>query len=221
MPHAPPQRAISTPGNRQIASRHALNRLARDAQRPPACCVESPIMPPTAFDHSEQITHDDRLVVHRYGIPLPNGDTKQRLFVKHPGAVTILPLLDDNTIVLIKNNRPAIGRDLWELPAGTLEPDENPDLAAGRELEEETGYRAGNITPLCRFYTAPGFCDELMHAYVATDLQHVGQSLDDVENITAHPVSWEEVRIMMTSGELADAKTMTTLMYYLNFASKD
>jgi len=172
-------------------------------------------MPRTAYDDSETLAQDDRITVHRFGVPLTGGGEKPRLFVKHPGAVTILPLLADDRVVLIRNDRPAVGATLWELPAGTLEPGEDIAAAAARELQEETGYRADHVQPLCRFFTAPGFCDERMHAFVARGLAHVGQHLNDTENITVHATPWADVRRMMQTGEIADAKTMTTLLFYL------
>lgn len=132
--------------------------------------------------------------------------------VVHPGAVVILPLLSDGRIVLIRNWRFAIEKHLWELPAGTLEAGEDPDLCAARELEEETGYRAARLRSLGRFYTAPGICTELMHAYLADGLEPVGQKLEADEQITVEPMAPARVRALMESGELCDAKSMICLM---------
>jgi ADP-ribose pyrophosphatase len=143
------------------------------------------------------------------------GDTKiKRDVVIHPGAVVILPLIDKNTIILIKNERFAVSKTLWELPAGTLEPQEPPLDTAYRELEEETGFRASQMDHLITFYTTPGICNEVMHAFVARDLSYVGQHLDDSERITVHKKSFEEVMKMIESGSICDAKTLTTLLFY-------
>lgn len=148
-------------------------------------------------------------------IPGPGGTPIKREVVRHPGAVVILPILEDaagRCVVLIRNERIAIGRTLWELPAGTLEPMEKPQECAPRELEEETGYRAATMMPLARFHTTPGLTDELMHAFVATGLTHVGQRLEADERLTVHPRPVAEALAMVESGEMTDAKSMLTLL---------
>src|SRR5262249_10806842 len=96
-------------------------------------------------------------------------DGHQRVLevIRHPGAAVILPILDAGRIVLIQNYRPAIERELLELPAGTIDPPESPLTCALRELKEETGYTAQQISPLVSFYSTPGICDEQMHVFVA------------------------------------------------------
>lgn len=132
--------------------------------------------------------------------------------VRHPGAVVILPLLADGRVALIRNRRPALGgRLLWELPAGTLEKDEDPALAAKRELEEETGYTAGRVEKLASFYTTPGMTDELMHAFLATDLREGGQRLEEDEEIEPRVFTVDEALSMIDRAELVDAKSMLTL----------
>ena len=145
----------------------------------------------------------------------------KRDVVIHPGAVVILPLLDDEHILMIKNERFAVGETLWELPAGTLEPREHPDATASRELVEETGYEAKKIEPLTTFYTSPGICNERMFAYTAQDLIYVGQKLDETEKITVEVVEWKKIREMIFNGEIHDGKTLTTLLFYLYFSQKE
>lgn len=138
-----------------------------------------------------------------------------REIVRHPGAVVVLPLLAEGPstrIVMIRNTRAAIGKELWELPAGTLEPPEPPDRCAARELEEEAGYRAGTVEPLGRFYTTPGMTDELMHAFVARGLEPVAQRLEADERIRVEVVSVGEALGMIDSGQLMDAKSMLALL---------
>lgn len=136
--------------------------------------------------------------------------------VRHPGAVCILPLIQApgarTRVVLIRNERVVPGKELVEIPAGTREPGEPPDLTAGRELEEETGYRAATLRPLGRFYTTPGLTDELMWAYVATGLTHVGQRLESDEHLTVSECSIPEVLAMLDDRRIEDAKTMLTLL---------
>ncbi|GAB4227265.1 MAG: ADP-ribose pyrophosphatase [Chlamydiales bacterium] len=139
----------------------------------------------------------------------------ERELVVHPGAVVILPLLDDNSLVMIKNERFAVQETLWELPAGTLESDESPEKTALRELEEETGYIANRLDFLTYFYTSPGFCNEKIFSYVAKDLFFKQQNLDDNEFIQIEILTWEKVKRMISSHEIHDAKTLTTLLYFL------
>lgn len=143
------------------------------------------------------------------------GTAIRREVIRHPGAVVILPILEDagaNQIVFIRNERIAVGRTLWELPAGTLEPMEKPEECAARELAEETGFEAATLAPLGRFHTAPGITDELMHAFVATGLRPVGQKLQADERLTVHPVGVDEAMRMVDSGELMDGKSLVALL---------
>lgn len=138
----------------------------------------------------------------------------RRDVVVHPGAVVILPLLGDDRIVMIRNYRHTVEQELLELPAGTREPDEQAIETARRELEEETGYRAGSIEPLTEFFASPGILTEQMHTFVAHDLTHVGQRLEDNERITVAPVDTQKAWEMLAGGELRDAKTIATLAVY-------
>ena len=114
---------------------------------------------------------------------------------------------------MIRNIRHAIGRELWELPAGTLDvPGEPPEQAASRELEEETGYRARRLTPLCEFYSSPGILTELLRAYVATDLTKTRQNLDAGEEIEVEKVPLVEALAMIRNGRIVDGKTIVTLL---------
>lgn len=134
--------------------------------------------------------------------------------VVHPGAVVILPILEDGRIVMIRNYRYTVGEELWELPAGTREPEETAIETAQRELEEETGYRAGNITPLMEFYTSPGILTERMHAFQATDLTATGQNLQGGERIVCEVVEPSAARLMLLDGTLQDGKTIAVLARY-------
>ena len=146
--------------------------------------------------------------------PGPDGAVIGRDVVVHPGAVVILPVLSDGRIVLIRNYRYTVERELWELPAGTREPDESPAETARRELEEETGYRADSVEALVTFFTSPGVLTEQMHAFVATGLVRVGQKLMADERIRVSPVAAAEARRMLVEGDFADAKTIAVLGMY-------
>jgi len=143
-----------------------------------------------------------------------DGALHARETILHPGAVTIVPLLADDRVVLIRNFRPAVGRTLIELPAGTLEAGEDPLQAAGRELEEETGYCSGRIEPLCQFFMSPGILRERMHLFVATELAPGTMRLDEGEQIEPVVVSWAEALAMVGDGRIEDAKTLVGLLWY-------
>ena len=135
--------------------------------------------------------------------------------VEFPNAVTIIPLLSDERVVLIKQYRYAIDTDLLELPAGTLEPGESPDVAALRELQEETGYRAKEITKLAEFFTIPGLGTELMHLYLAKGLTPGETSFDEHEEITTIVMNRAEIISAIRDGRIRDGKTLVGLMFYL------
>ena len=142
------------------------------------------------------------------------GRNVTREVVVHPGAVAILPVLDDGRVVLIRNYRFATDQELLELPAGTLEPDEPPERCALRELEEETGYRAGRLEPLCEFYTTPGICTERMWVFVATRLTETRQNLQGAEEIRVVIMAGDQVRQMLREGRIEDGKTIAALGTY-------
>lgn len=142
---------------------------------------------------------------------LPDGRSVDKTFVTHPGGVVLLPLVDDETVLMVRNYRVTLQQWLWELPAGTLEPPEEPRDCAARELREETGYEAGRIEPFIEFHTAPGFCDELLRVFVARDLRHVGQDLMADECMTVEEVPLSRAVEQACRGELRDAKTIAAL----------
>jgi ADP-ribose pyrophosphatase len=141
------------------------------------------------------------------------GKPLTREVVRHPGAVVILPILDGGRLCLIRNWRPALEKEIAELPAGTLEKGEDPEACARRELIEETGYEAGEMEKLGSFYTSPGLSDERMAAFVARRLQHVGQRLEEDERLTVTPMATADAFGMIERGELVDAKSMLTLLW--------
>lgn len=143
-----------------------------------------------------------------------DGQTRDYDFITHPGAAVILPLLGDGRVLLIANQRPAIGQELLELPAGTLDHDEDPRVCAARELTEETGYRAGKLEPLLSFYSSPGFCDERLHAFLASDLQPGRTALEPGEDIRPVPLELEEALRLIGCGAICDAKSIVSLLWY-------
>lgn len=135
-----------------------------------------------------------------------------REIVRHPGAVVILPLLEDGRVVMIRNHRIAVGGWVLELPAGTIERGEAAAACAARELEEETGRRAGELVELGSFLTTPGMTDELMHAFVALRCEETRASLDPDERIEVEVVTQRGAMGMLERGELRDAKSMLALL---------
>jgi ADP-ribose pyrophosphatase len=142
------------------------------------------------------------------------GRQVEREVCVHPGAVVVLPLRPDGSVVLIRNNRHAIGQVLLELPAGTLEKDEDPAKCAARELLEETGYRAGRIEPLATFYTSPGVLTEKMYAFVAYDLTKEETALEEGEEIELAPAPMSQAIAMCSDGRIMDGKTIASLLMF-------
>lgn len=149
----------------------------------------------------------------------PDGSEIIRDVVEHPGAAVILPLLDDGRIVLIRNLRRTVGKVLWELPAGTLEPGEAPEVCAAREVEEETGYRPGALAPLTEFFASPGVLNERMYGFLATDLVPTSQALEGAEEIEVFPIPTWQVRDMLKDGHIEDGKTIALLLYWMHIYS--
>ena len=146
-----------------------------------------------------------------------DGKEHVREIVRHPGAVAILPVLDDGRICLIDNYRIAVRETLLELPAGTREPDEEPIETARRELAEETGYRAESIRPMAEFFMSPGILDERMHLFLATGLTAGSMNLEGGEQIEPRLTAWSDALEMVRDGRIRDAKTIVGLLYYGTF----
>ena len=141
-------------------------------------------------------------------VELPNGRRTHREIVRHPGAVAVVPLLPDGRVVLVRQYRYAAGKELLELPAGTLEPGEPPLDCARRELAEETGYEAGVMAPLLSCYMAPGYSSEVIHFYEARGLREVGGEQEPDEDIAVERLDLEAVREMIERNIIEDAKTI-------------
>jgi ADP-ribose pyrophosphatase len=148
------------------------------------------------------------------------GTRHKREVCAHPGAVVVLPFVDAEHILLIRNRRYAVGETLVELPAGTLEKGEDPMNCAGRELVEETGYLAARLKAIGSFYTSPGILSEKMYAFAAYDLTRSRAALEEGEEIELAPASLDEAIDMIGYGQIKDAKTIATLLMFDRFKRK-
>lgn len=144
-------------------------------------------------------------------VTLPNGATVELEVIHHPGAAAVVPLQDERTVILIRQYRHAVGGYIYEIPAGKLHPGEDPRECANRELEEEIGYKAETLDHVTSVYTTPGFTDEVIHIYKATQLQKGKQNLghDEVLEIAEFPL--ERTIAMIREGVIQDAKTIAGL----------
>ena len=145
---------------------------------------------------------------------LPDGTPQTKAIVRHPGAVTIIPMVDDDHVCLINNYRVSVDQVLIELPAGTLEGDHTPLEMARRELQEETGYTAWSLTELTLFFLSPGILDEKMHVFVAHDLTPGPPAREAGEEIENRVTPWNDALAMIESGQITDAKTIAALLIY-------
>ncbi len=173
------------------------------------------------LEHDELIHESFLFQVHRLQFRTSEGKSVLRDLVKHNGAALILPVLADGSIVMIRNYRYAFERYLWELPCGTLEDGEDPVICAARELTEETGYTAGRMEKLGSYCSCPGYSNEVIHAFLATDLSSGRQVLDDHEDITIEITPDQKVRRMVADNQITDGKTIAALsLYWLKTGNK-
>ncbi|WP_211745111.1 NUDIX hydrolase [Paenibacillus sp. Marseille-Q4541] len=140
-------------------------------------------------------------------VTLPNGQTGTREIIRHPGAVAVLAVRGDRMLV-VDQYRQALGRTELEIPAGKLDPGEDPEEAAKRELREETGFRAGSLKPLPAFYTSPGFADEVIYLYMADELKEGEMELDEDEFLEVSEITLDEAYAFIKEGRISDAKTV-------------
>ncbi|SEG14449.1 NUDIX hydrolase [Paenibacillus sp. UNC499MF] len=144
-------------------------------------------------------------------VRLPNGETATREIVKHPGAVAVLALTDDDRMIVVEQYRKALEKSQVEIPAGKLDPGEEPIRAAIRELEEETGYSSESVRPVCSFYTSPGFADEILHLFVAENLVRGEARPDEDEFLECEEITLQEAKELIARGSISDAKTITAV----------
>ena len=161
---------------------------------------------------SERVYEGSRINVRRDIVSLPDGGTAQRDIVEHPDAVSIVAVDSDNNVVLVRQYRRAPKLFLLEVPAGVMDPGEEPIQTAQRELREETGFAAATLDFLGDFYTAPGILTERMYAFLATGLTEDALPPDEDEDIEVERVPLAKAMEMARSGELNDAKSIVSLL---------
>jgi len=148
-------------------------------------------------------------------IEYASGNRAIREIADHPGGAVVVPVLEDGSLLLVRQFRYPMKKDMIELPAGKLAPGEDPMVCAGRELQEETGYTAEKLTKLSAIYTTPGFCNELLHIYLAQGLKKSvsGQQLEEGElNLTVKQVPFQQAINMIQKGEIVDSKTICGIL---------
>ena len=200
--------------NDRQADSHANDNATDDQRDQPHENVNKLFSEPTLS--SKPIFEGKVISLRVEEVRLPNGETATREIVKHPGAVAVLPLIGDRMLV-VEQYRKALERSLVEIPAGKLEPGEDPLEAAKRELAEETGYRCGKIGHIASFYTSPGFADELMHLYVATELKPGDMRPDDDEFLQCRAITLDEAKRYIAEQRIRDAKTIAAVYAWQMF----
>ena len=164
---------------------------------------------------SKEIFSGKVISLHLQDVELPNGKQAKREIIKHPGAVAILAITNDNKVVMVEQYRKALERTIVEIPAGKLEKGEEPAVCARRELEEETGYECEHLELLTSFYTSPGFADEIIHVFLAKGLMKKENAacLDEDEFVNLEELTLEEVKQYVKDQKIYDAKTIFAVQY--------
>ena len=148
---------------------------------------------------------------------LPNASAGRREWIEHPGACAVVPVFSNGDCVLIQQFRYPVQQLFWEVPAGKIDPSEDPLSTASRELGEETGYSAEKWTYIGHFYPAVGYADEIIHIYLAEGLIQGEQNMDKDEFLSVYRVPFEEALSMIDSGEINDAKTISSIIRVQGF----
>lgn len=160
----------------------------------------------------ERVFEGKLLKIDREEIELPQGKHAVLETIRHPGAAAVLPFLPDGRVVLIRQYRHAAGGFIVEVPAGKLDRGERPERCAEREVEEETGWRAGQLVPLGSILTTPGFTDEVIWLYEAHALERGHQALESDEVLETLELPFEQAVAMVRSGEITDAKSVASIL---------
>ena len=162
--------------------------------------------------------HNIRLRIDE--VVLPSGKESVREVVEHNGAVAIVAIDIEKNILLVRQFRHAAGKELFEIPAGGIDPGETPEETARREMQEETGYAPGKLKRLGGFYSAPGYASEYLHLFLATGLMPARLIAEDTEEIKLVKMPLNDIVELIRNGEIQDAKSIAGLLYYLKFKAR-
>ncbi len=170
---------------------------------------------------SSQKVYDGRAVKLRVDtVQKPNGKTTTREIVEHSDCVAVVVLDSKDRVILVRQYRKAVGKALLEIPAGSIDPGEQPINCVRRELQEETGYLPNKIDRLGGFYSAPGYCTEYLHLYLATHLIPSRREAEDTEEIEVVRVPLSQIPDLIASGEICDAKSIAGLLRVISLGLK-
>ncbi len=166
---------------------------------------------------ARKVIHESNFVnIYQDTVVLPNDNTSERLIVKHPGASCVLAITDDKKVILVRQFRYALDKEFLELPAGKIDPNEDPIVCARRELEEETGYTSNEIKHLQTIHNAIGYCDEKIEIYYADKLEKLpSQRLDEDEFLQVEYYDLDDVVKMIRENQITDVKTVVGVQSYL------
>ncbi|MBK97601.1 MAG: NUDIX domain-containing protein [Balneola sp.] len=170
--------------------------------------------------HSEKVFSGELLQVFKDEVILPNASIGRREWIQHPGACAVVPVFSNGDCVLIQQFRYPAQQLFWEVPAGKIDPDEDPLSTACRELEEETGYCAEEWFYIGHFYPAIGYADEIIHIYLAQGLIQGEQNMDQDEFLRMYRVPFDEAISMIHNGEINDAKTIASIIRAHDFLNR-
>ncbi len=163
--------------------------------------------------NDKKLLHKGRVFeLYSENLTTDQGKTFSVEVIRHPGAAAIVPIDADGTVLLLSQYRHAVGGRIWEIPAGTLDPGETPEVCARRELVEETGFSADTWQKLGEITPVPGYSDERIHLYLATDLDTAEQSLDENEILDVHRLPFSEALDRVHTGRIQDAKSICGLL---------
>ena len=148
---------------------------------------------------------------HLDEVLLRNGKVGQRIRIDHPEAAAVIPFVSENEILMVRQYRYALGREMLEIPAGKLDPGETPEQGAERELLEETGFQAGELRHIYTYAPAIGYSNELIHIFSGRALKKVSRSIDDAEISSLEVLPLDEIRKLIGKGLILDGKTLIGL----------
>jgi ADP-ribose pyrophosphatase len=175
---------------------------------------------PFELIRSETLLKGRAFAIRRDHLKTPDGRETKFDIIEHGGSVVIVPVDDEGNLLFVRQYRHAAGMDLLELPAGTLEEDEDPALCAAREIREETGFAADNIQKIGDFYLAPGYSTEFMHVYLARELRHDPLEADADEFLSLEKIPLAEALQKAERGEIPDAKSLAALLLAKKYLEK-